>query len=71
MGYGGLGEFWLLNGEIGVDGMVSVIGYELVEVVLNLLINVWYVGEDLMVLMEIGDLCEGLYGIGGGGGYIG
>ena len=30
-----------------------------------------YAGEDPTAPTEIGDLCEGLYGTGGGGGYIG
>ncbi|KAG7641071.1 Protein EXORDIUM-like [Arabidopsis suecica] len=71
MGHGGPGELRPPNGETGVDGMVSVIGHELAEVVSNPLINAWYAGEDPTAPTEIGDLCEGLYGSGGGGGYIG
>ncbi|KAH0917236.1 hypothetical protein HID58_024896 [Brassica napus] len=71
MGHGGPGELRPPNGETGVDGMVSVIGHELAEVVSNPLINAWYAGEDPTAPTEIGDLCEGLYGTGGGGGYIG
>lgn len=59
------------NGDVGVDGMVSVIGHELAELSSNPLINAWYAGEDPTAPTEIGDLCEGLYGTGGGGGYIG
>ncbi|CAA7022005.1 unnamed protein product [Microthlaspi erraticum] len=71
MGHGGPGKLRPPNGETGVDGMVSVIGHELAEVVSNPLINAWYAGEDPTAPTEIGDLCEGLYGTGGGGGYIG
>ncbi|KAF7132037.1 hypothetical protein RHSIM_Rhsim09G0118700 [Rhododendron simsii] len=30
-----------LNGDVGVDGMISVIGHEVVELATNLLVNVW------------------------------
>ncbi|KAG9145023.1 hypothetical protein Leryth_025131 [Lithospermum erythrorhizon] len=59
------------NGDIGIDGMISVIAHELAEVSSNPLVNAWYAGEDPTAPTEIGDLCEGLYGSGGGGGYIG
>ncbi|XP_030515556.1 protein EXORDIUM-like 5 [Rhodamnia argentea] len=59
------------NGDVGVDGMISVIGHELAELSSNPLVNAWYAGEDPTAPTEIGDLCEGLYGTGGGGGYIG
>ncbi|RZC48600.1 hypothetical protein C5167_017026 [Papaver somniferum] len=59
------------NGDVGIDGMISVIGHELAELSSNPLINAWYAGEDPTAPTEIGDLCEGLYGTGGGGGYIG
>lgn len=59
------------NGDVGVDGMISVIGHELAELASNPLVNAWYAGEDPTAPTEIGDLCEGLYGTGGGGGYIG
>lgn len=59
------------NGHVGVDGMISVIGHELAELSSNPLVNAWYAGEDPTAPTEIGDLCEGLYGTGGGGGYIG
>ncbi|KAI4375464.1 hypothetical protein MLD38_013331 [Melastoma candidum] len=59
------------NGDVGVDGMISVIGHELAELTTNPLVNAWYAGEDPTAPTEIGDLCEGLYGTGGGGGYIG
>ncbi|XP_073144389.1 protein EXORDIUM-like 5 [Henckelia pumila] len=59
------------NGDAGVDGMISVIGHELAELSSNPLVNAWYAGEDPTAPTEIGDLCEGLYGTGGGGGYIG
>lgn len=51
--------------------MISVIGHELAELSSNPLVNAWYAGEDPTAPTEIGDLCEGLYGSGGGGGYIG
>lgn len=59
------------NGDVGVDGMLSVIGHELGELSTNPLINAWYAGEDPTAPTEIGDLCEGVYGTGGGGGYTG
>lgn len=59
------------NQDVGVDGMISVIGHELAEVATNPLVNAWYAGEDPTAPTEIGDLCEGLYGTGGGGGFIG
>ncbi|OVA03287.1 Phosphate-induced protein 1 [Macleaya cordata] len=59
------------NRDVGVDGMISVIGHELAELASNPLVNAWYAGEDPTAPTEIGDLCEGLYGTGGGGGYIG
>ncbi|MQL80296.1 hypothetical protein Taro_012745 [Colocasia esculenta] len=59
------------NGDAGVDGMVSVIGHELAELSSNPLVNAWYAGEDPTAPTEIGDLCEGVYGTGGGGGYTG
>ena len=71
MGGGGPGHLTPPNGDVGVDGMVSVIGHELAELSSNPLVNAWYAGEDPTAPTEIGDLCEGLYGTGGGGGYIG
>ncbi|XP_025797098.1 protein EXORDIUM-like 5 [Panicum hallii] len=59
------------NGDAGVDGMVSVIAHELAELATNPLINAWYAGEDPTAPTEIADLCEGVYGTGGGGGYAG
>ncbi|KAH9624769.1 hypothetical protein KSS87_022855 [Heliosperma pusillum] len=59
------------NNDVGVDGMISIIGHELAELSSNPLINAWYAGEDPTAPTEIGDLCEGLYGTGGGGGYTG
>ncbi|GAB2219284.1 hypothetical protein Drorol1_Dr00006918 [Drosera rotundifolia] len=59
------------NGDVGVDGMISVIAHELAELSSNPLINAWYAGEDPTAPTEIADLCEGVYGTGGGGGYIG
>lgn len=71
MGGGGPGALTPPNGDVGVDGMISVIAHELAELSSNPLINAWYAGEDPTSPTEIGDLCEGLYGTGGGGGYIG
>ncbi|XP_023529749.1 protein EXORDIUM-like 5 [Cucurbita pepo subsp. pepo] len=71
MGGGGAAALSPPNGDIGVDGMISVIGHELAELSSNPLVNAWYAGEDPTAPTEIGDLCEGLYGSGGGGGYIG
>ncbi|GAB4838668.1 Protein EXORDIUM-like 5 [Ancistrocladus abbreviatus] len=71
MAGGGPGALSSPNGDVGVDGMISVIGHELAELSSNPLINAWYAGEDPTAPTEIGDLCEGLYGTGGGGGYIG
>ncbi|KAL8508491.1 hypothetical protein ACS0TY_018934 [Phlomoides rotata] len=59
------------NGDVGTDGMISVIAHELAEVSSNPLINAWYAGEDPTAPTEIADLCLGLYGSGGGGGYMG
>ncbi|KAI3499244.1 hypothetical protein L1887_35037 [Cichorium endivia] len=71
MGNHGPGSLAPPNGDVGVDGMISVIGHELAELASNPLVNAWYAGEDPTAPTEIGDLCEGLYGSGGGGGYIG
>lgn len=71
MGGGGPGALRPPNSDVGVDGMISVIGHELAELSSNPLVNAWYAGEDPTAPTEIGDLCEGLYGTGGGGGYIG
>lgn len=71
MAGGGPGELKPPNGDVGVDGMISVIGHELAELSSNPLVNAWYAGEDPTAPTEIADLCEGLYGTGGGGGYIG
>lgn len=68
---GGPGALSPPNRDVGVDGMISVIGHELAELASNPLVNAWYAGEDPTAPTEIGDLCEGLYGTGGGGGYIG
>ena len=59
------------NNDVGVDGMVSVVGHEIAEISSNPLINAWYAGEDPSAPSEIGDLCEGMYGPGAGGGYPG
>ncbi|RWW30390.1 hypothetical protein GW17_00005032 [Ensete ventricosum] len=59
------------NGDVGVDGMVSVVAHELAEMASNPLVNAWYAGEDPCFPTEIADLCEGIYGTGGGGAYTG
>ncbi|KAK3131523.1 hypothetical protein QOZ80_6AG0507550 [Eleusine coracana subsp. coracana] len=59
------------NGDVGVDGMVSVVAHELAEVASNPLANAWYAGGDPSFPTEIADLCEGIYGTGGGGAYTG
>ncbi|KAG9158571.1 hypothetical protein Leryth_025812 [Lithospermum erythrorhizon] len=59
------------NGDVGVDGMISVIGHEIAEVATNPLINAWYAGQDPVFPVEIADLCQGIYGTGGGGSYPG
>ncbi|KAK4564327.1 hypothetical protein RGQ29_006409 [Quercus rubra] len=59
------------NGDVGTDGMISVIAHELAEVSSNPLVNAWYAGDDPTAPTEIADLCVGVYGSGGGGGYVG
>jgi Phosphate-induced protein 1 conserved region len=59
------------NNDVGVDGMVSVVAHELAEMASNPLVNAWYAGEDPSFPTEIADLCEGIYGTGGGGAYTG
>lgn len=59
------------NGDVGVDGMISVIGHELAEVSSNPLVNAWYAGDDPTAPTEIADLCLGVYGTGAGSGYAG
>ncbi|XP_043700489.1 protein EXORDIUM-like 7 [Telopea speciosissima] len=59
------------NGDVGADGMISVIAHELAEVTSNPLVNAWYAGNDPTSPTEIADLCVGVYGSGGGGAYPG
>ncbi|XP_015067414.1 protein EXORDIUM-like 3 [Solanum pennellii] len=59
------------NNDVGVDGMISVIAHEIAEVSTNPLVNAWYAGQDPSFPVEIADLCEGIYGTGGGGSYTG
>ncbi|XP_039004392.1 protein EXORDIUM-like 7 [Hibiscus syriacus] len=59
------------NGDIGVDGMISVIAHELAESATNPLVNAWYAGDNPTAPGEIADLCIGTYGSGGGGAYAG
>lgn len=68
---GGAGIMSAPNGDAGTDGMISVIAHELAEVSSNPLINAWYAGDDPAAPTEIADLCLGVYGSGGGGGYVG
>ncbi|KAF4385437.1 hypothetical protein G4B88_005769 [Cannabis sativa] len=51
--------------------MISVIGHEVAELATNPLVNAWYAGQDPSFPVEIADLCEGIYGTGGGGSYTG
>ncbi|KAG5612396.1 hypothetical protein H5410_023677 [Solanum commersonii] len=51
--------------------MISVIAHEIAEVSTSPLVNAWYAGQDPSFLVEIADLCEGIYGTGGGGSYTG
>ncbi|WMV33882.1 hypothetical protein MTR67_027267 [Solanum verrucosum] len=51
--------------------MISVIAHEIAELSTNPLVNAWYAGEDPSFPVEIADLCEGIYGSGGGGSYTG
>ncbi|KAM0069192.1 putative protein EXORDIUM [Helianthus debilis subsp. tardiflorus] len=59
------------NGDVGIDGMISVIAHEIAELATNPLVNAWYAGQDPTFPVEIADLCEGIYGTGGGGSYTG
>jgi hypothetical protein len=59
------------NNNVAVDGMISVIGHELAEASTDPFANGWYAGGDPSAPNEIADLCEGIYGTGGGGSYIG
>ncbi|KAK4480598.1 hypothetical protein RD792_013676 [Penstemon davidsonii] len=59
------------NDDVGVDGMISVIAHEIAELSTNPLVNAWYAGGDPVFPVEIADLCEGIYGTGGGGSYTG
>ncbi|XP_071704485.1 protein EXORDIUM-like 7 [Rutidosis leptorrhynchoides] len=59
------------NGDVGTDGMISVIAHELAEVSTNPLVNAWYAGDDPSAPDEIADLCVGVYGSGAGGGFVG
>lgn len=59
------------NDDVGVDGMISVIGHEIAEMATNPLVNAWYAGSDPIFPVEVADLCEGIYGTGGGGSYTG
>ncbi|WVZ57492.1 hypothetical protein U9M48_007871 [Paspalum notatum var. saurae] len=64
---GGMAPLRPPNGDVGVDGMVSVVAHELAELATNPLVNAWCPTAPT----EIADLCEGVYGTGGGGGYAG
>ncbi|GMI91680.1 EXORDIUM like 5 [Hibiscus trionum] len=59
------------NGDVGVDGMISVIAHELAETASNPLVNAWYAGDNPTAPGEIADLCQGMYGSGAGGAYVG
>ncbi|GMJ02831.1 EXORDIUM like 3 [Hibiscus trionum] len=49
------------NGDVGVDGMISLIGHEVAELATDPLGNAWYGGQE-MARVEIADMCEGIYG---------
>uniref|UniRef100_A0A7N2N1H4 Uncharacterized protein n=1 Tax=Quercus lobata TaxID=97700 RepID=A0A7N2N1H4_QUELO len=55
------------NGEVGANGVISVITHELAEVLSSPLLNAWYAGDDPTAPTKIADLCVGVYGSGGGG----
>ncbi|KAK4740686.1 hypothetical protein SAY87_024274 [Trapa incisa] len=59
------------NGDAAVDGMVSVIAHEIAELASDPLANAWFAGDEPSSPVEIADLCEGIYGTGGGGSYPG
>ncbi|KAL6502220.1 hypothetical protein OROHE_024813 [Orobanche hederae] len=59
------------NGDVGTDGMISVIAHELAEASTDPLITAWYGGDDPTAPNEIADMCMGKYGDGAGGSYIG
>lgn len=59
------------NGDVAIDGMISVIAHELAEIASDPFVNAWYAGQDPVFPVEIADLCEGIYGTGGGGSYTG
>lgn len=72
-GNGGGGQQAVLrppNGDVGVDGMVIVLGHELAEMATNPLVNAWYAGDTPTAPTEIADLCLGVYGDGGGAGML-
>lgn len=70
-GNGGRNIMRAPNGDVGADGMISVLAHELAEVSSNPLVNAWYAGDDPTAPTEIADLCVGVYGTGAGGGYVG
>ena len=59
------------NGEVGANGVISVITHELAEVLSSPLLNAWYAGDDPTAPTKKADLCVGVYGSGGGGEYVG
>ncbi|KAK4792934.1 hypothetical protein SAY86_023369 [Trapa natans] len=59
------------NGDAAVDGMVSVIAHEMAEMATDPLANAWFAGNEPSSPVEIADLCQGIYGTGGGGSYTG
>lgn len=59
------------NGDVGVDGLISVLGHEMAEIATNPLVNAWYAGTTPSAPNEIADICEGEYGTGAGGSYPG
>lgn len=59
------------NGNVGVDGMVNVVGHELAEMASDPFVSGWWAGDDSRAPNEVADLCEGVYGPGGGGSFPG
>ena len=49
------------NGDVGANGMISVLAHELAGVSSNLLVNAWYARDDPTAPTEIADLCVGVY----------
>eukprot|EP01018_Ginkgo_biloba_P033188 Gb_34308 [translate_table: standard] len=66
----GMKSFRAPNGDVGMNVMINMIAHKLEELASNPLVNTWYAGADPTSPTEITNLCEGVYGTGGGGYYI-